>query len=138
MAVLSILLTKGNYNNMLTLSTIVTGAIVDDYEVKIFAMDDAVWAFKKDAIGTDLEIHSHNPAFKSALEAAQKKEGMIVPWWDMLEDLKDMGEITITLCSLMCDIAELKKEDFSDLVDKLAGVGSFMGDLYDADKVISI
>ena len=133
--VLSILIKSGTYNDMMTLALLASGAVASDFEVRIFAMDDAVWALRKEVIGSDNVLHSHFPEYSEKL-AESLNSGKVMPWWRLLADLKEMGELTITACALVADVVGLDKEDFSDLVDDIAGVATFAADIEDSDQVI--
>ena len=137
MTILTILIKSGTYNDFTTLALVTSGAIAVDFEVRIFAMNDAVWALRKDVIGHDTMIHSHFPEFSEKLAEASNV-GKLVPWWSLLEDLKDFGELTINVCALVADITGLEKEDFAPIVDGIAGVAHFAADVDDSDFVISI
>ncbi len=135
----SILLTKGSLNNMISLTTILSGAASFDMKIKVFVMDDAVWAFRKDRY-KDLKVDSNIDGYAESLKAGVTS-GVINTWYDFMGDLKEFGEegdITITLCGLMADIDKLKKEDFIDLVDRVATIGTFIDDVFEADKIISM
>ena len=134
--ILSILVKDGSLNNMVSLGTIVAGAVTVDIECRIFVMDSAVWSFRKDRYDK-LELNNPMPGYDDALKKGIE-DGKVQKWYELLEDLKDFGEITITLCSLMGDIDDLKKEDFIDMVDRLATVGSYVDDIFEADKLISL
>jgi peroxiredoxin family protein len=121
----------------MTLSLIASGAVAADMEVKIFAMNDAVWALRKDMVGTDTTVHSHYPSFASEITKSMS-EGKIIPWWELMADLKEMGEITITACALVADVAMIEQDDFHELVDDIAGVANFAADIDDSDFVLSI
>ncbi|MHA2277497.1 MAG: hypothetical protein ACXAC2_17095, partial [Candidatus Kariarchaeaceae archaeon] len=124
-------------NDFMTLSLIASGAVAADMEVKIFAMNDAVWALRKDMVGTDTTVHSHYPSFASEITKSMS-EGKIIPWWELMADLKEMGEITITACALVADVAMIEQDDFHELVDDIAGVANFAADIDDSDFVLSI
>jgi peroxiredoxin family protein len=47
-----------------------------------------------------------------------------------------MGELTIIACALVADVVGLHKEDFSELVDDIAGVANFAADIEESDQVI--
>lgn len=137
MTVISILIKNGTYNDFMTLSLVASGAVAADMEVRVFAMNDAVWALRKDMVGTDTTVHSHFPSFASEISKSMS-EGKIIPWWELLADLKELGELTITACALIADVALIKKEDFHELVDEIAGVANFAADIDDSDFVLSI
>ena len=132
--ILSILVKTGTYDAMTTLAMVVSGAVAIDFEVRIFAMEDAVWALKKDVIGTDTKVHSHFPEFAEKFVASEK----VTPWWELMTDLKDFGEITIKVCALVTEILELEKDDFSELVDGVAGVAGFAADVDASDWTLTI
>ncbi|MCY3413886.1 MAG: DsrE/DsrF/DrsH-like family protein [Candidatus Heimdallarchaeota archaeon] len=134
---LSILLKDGSLNNMITLGTIVAGAVTIDYEINIFVTDAAVWSFRKDMYDKLEYVYEPIPGFAEALKAGIEN-GTVQKWYELLEDLKDFGEVNITLCSLMADIQSLSKDDFIDIVDRLATVGTYMEDISDADKTITL
>jgi len=135
--VLSILIKKGTYNDFMTLALLASGAIANDMEVRIFAMNDAVWALKKENVGTDTIVVSHNNDYAHLLSDALN-EGKIIPWWELLRDLKDFGDLTITVCGLVADVLELGKDDFHPLVDDIAGVASFAADVEESTNVITL
>lgn len=134
---LTILIRGGTYNEFMTLALIASGAIASDFEVRIFAMNDAVWALRKDVVGTDTVVHSHFPTYADALSDALN-EGKVQPWWELLADLKDFGEMTITVCALVADVVGLKEDDFHEIVDEVAGVANFAADMDESDFVLSI
>ena len=137
MTVLSILIKNGTYNDFMTLSLVASGAIVSDMEVRVFAMNDAVFALRKEIVGTDTKVHSHFPSFSEEISKSMS-EGKIIPWWELLTDLKELGDLTITACALIADVALIKKEDFHELVDEIAGVANLAADIDDSDFVLSI
>jgi peroxiredoxin family protein len=134
---LTILVKGGTYNELMTLALIASGAIASDFEVRIFAMNDAVWALRKDVIGTDTVVQSHFPSYSEALSDALN-EGKVQPWWELLADLKEFGELTITVCALVADVVGLSEDDFHEIVDEVAGVANFAADIDESDFVLSI
>jgi len=135
--VLSILIKSGTYNDFMTLSLIASGAIAADYEVRIFAMDDAVYALRKENVGTDTVVHSKFEGFVSNMSESIKN-GKVNAWWTLLEELKEIGELKITACALISEVTNTHKDDFHELVDEIAGVANFAFDLSESDHVVSI
>jgi peroxiredoxin family protein len=134
---MTILIKNGTYNDFMTLALIASGAVAIDMPVRIFAMNDAVWGLKKENVGHDTIVVSHNNDYAHKLSDALNG-GKVIPWWDLLSDLKDFGELKITVCALVADILELKKEDFHELVDDIAGVANFASDVEEAHNVVTI
>lgn len=137
MTQITILIKNGTFNDFQTLALVTSGFIVSDFEVKIFAMNDAVYALKKDQVGKDMIVHSTYPEFSSKFSESVIS-GKAIPWWKLLADLKELGEITITVCALVADIVGLEKEDFHELVDEVAGVANFAADVDDSDFILTI
>ena len=135
--ILSILIKRGTYNDFMTLALIASGAVANDMEVRIFAMNDAVWALKKENVGKDTIVVSHDSDYANQLSDALN-EGKIIPWWELLNDLKDFGDITITVCALVADVLGLEQGDFHPLVDEVAGVASFAADVEESTNVITL
>lgn len=137
MTTMLMLVTKGTYQNFTTMAMLASGAVASDFEVKIFAMEDAVYALKKDVFEQNKSFNSpydeYNKTMGAALEA-----GKTQPWWVLLEDLKDLGEIEFTVCALVADLLEIKEDDFMHLVDEVAGVAMFAGEAEEADIFISL
>ena len=138
MEMLSILLSRGSYTDMNLLVTVLSGAVAYDKKVHIFVANDAVWAFRKDRIGTDTAIHSHDPVFAEKFAKGLEGGQLIKPWWEQLRDLKEAGDVSIVLCSAMTLIDDLTLEDFDPMVDKIKGAASYLADLEDCDKAITI
>jgi len=137
MGVMSILLKSGSYTDFMTMSLIASGAIASDHEVRVFAMNDAVWALQQDRVGKDTEIHTNYSDFSEVISKSLT-EGKVNHWWDLLKDLKEIGDLTITVCALVADLAKLEENNFHELVDDIAGVATFALDVDESDYVITI
>jgi peroxiredoxin family protein len=62
---------NGTPNDFMTLNTIVSGALAFEFEVRVFAMNDAVWALRNDTIGLEKPINSYFPAYSELLSSAR-------------------------------------------------------------------
>ena len=136
MTSMSILLQEATLNKFVSLGTMVSGAIVFDMDVHIFVMDEAVWAFRKDRF-MDLKVDSSIPGYEEALLNGIKN-GVVKVWHEQLAELKEMGEITINLCQMCCAIGNLEKDNFIDIVDKVAGIGTYIDEIFNADKIVCL
>ena len=136
MTSMSILLQEATLNKFVSLGTMVSGAIVFDMDVHIFVMDEAVWAFRKDRY-MDLKVDSSIPGYEEALLNGIKN-GVVKVWHEQLAELKEMGEITINLCQMCCAIGNLEKDNFIDIVDKVAGIGTYIDEIFNADKIVCL
>ncbi len=121
----------------MTAAMIASGAVVSDIEVKIFAMEGAVFALKKDVYKTITGFDSPFPEYNEKMSKA-RDEGKLQPWYDLINDLKDLGELTFTVCALVTDLLELELEDFADVVDDITGVASYAADAAEADIFLTV
>jgi len=126
---------SGATDKLQTLAMVAAGAVTNDVEVYIFFMHDAVYALKKDA-PSEPDVTSVFPEVADKVNQA-RKEGKIVHWKALLEDLKDLGEVTITACVQITEILGLKKDDLLPFVDDIVGVNSLAEQAMLADRVIS-
>ena len=67
-----------------------------------------------------------------------RNEGKLIHWKELLEDLKDLGELRIVACVQITEILGLKKDDLLPFVDDIAGVNTLAEEVMSADQVISI
>lgn len=137
MTIMSILLQEASLNKLVSLGTLVSGACSYDMEVRIFVMDEAVWAFRKDKyldLKPKFNLTGYGDSIKNGIES-----GTINTWYEQLAQLKEYGSVKIVLCSLMAKIDELQKEDFIDIVDKISNIGIYINDMiFEADKIICL
>ncbi len=126
---------SGATDKLQTLAMVASGAVTNDVEVYIFFMHDAVYALKKDA-PTEPDVTSVFPEVAEKVNQA-RKEGKIVHWKELLEDLKELGDLTITACVQITEILGLEKADLLPFVDDIVGVSSLAEQAMLADRVIS-
>ena len=137
MGKLAILVTSGKFETMNTAALLASGAVANDNEVLMFFMNDSVWALKKDISETNRSFNSTFTHVNKQLEETDKS-GKLQTWFNLLPDLKELGEIQIIACGLMTDIFGLKKEDLVDFVDDIAGVAFFTDAAMEYDRIISL
>jgi peroxiredoxin family protein len=137
MPTMQIIVKTGKYSDWQTAALLASGAIASDFAVTIFAMNEAVWALKKDLLGTDVALESHFKDFETKMVEAISV-GKTEPWWKLLATLKDMGELRVVACALVIEVLELTIEDLSDLVDEISGVAAFAALAREADVTITV
>ena len=137
MGKIAILLKSGNYTDFMTMSMIVSGAVVSDMDVIVFAMNDSVWGLLKENCYHNTTIHSNFIDFAHTVSNSLN-EGKVKPWWELMEEIKELGNVKLVVCALVADLGGFEKEDFIDLVDEIAGVAYFAGEAESADVVLTI
>lgn len=126
---------SGATEKLQTVAMVASGAVTSDYEVYIFFMHDAVYALKKDT-PPEPDVTSVFPEVSEKVNQA-RHEGKLVHWKELLEDLKEIGDLRIVACVQITDILGLVKEDLLPFVDDIAGVNTLAVEVMSADKVIS-
>jgi peroxiredoxin family protein len=132
-----LLVTKGDYSNMTIMSLLASGAIANDMDTTIFFMEDSVWALRKEELGKDTQMHSPFPEVDEKYNQALV-EGRMMPWWELLPDIKELGIVKVLACGQALDILGLEESDLVDFVDDIIGVTGFMDLVAGADRMISI
>jgi len=56
-------------------------------------------------------------------------------WYEMLKEAKENGDVKIYVCSLMAEIAGVKKEDLDPIVDDVVGATFFMSNIEDYEVI---
>ena len=137
MGKLAILVKSGQFEILNNAALLASGAIANGNDVLMFFMHDAVWALQKDIIEKNRTVHSDFSAVKQKIEE-QDKQGKLITWFQLLPDLKEIGDLKIIAFGLMIDNFQLKKEQLADFVDDIAGVAFFTDYAMEADKVITL
>ena len=137
MGKLAILVKSGQFEILNNAALLASGAIANGNDVLMFFMLDAVWALQIDIIEKNRTVHSDFSAVKQKIEE-QDKQGKLITWFQLLPDLKEIGDLKIIACGLMIDIFQLQKEQLADFVDDIAGVAFFTDYAMEADKVITV
>lgn len=133
----ALLVKNGSFENLNTAALIASGAVANDHEVLMFFMHDAVWSLKKDVYLTTRNIHSVYPEVTAQIQQVDK-DGKLQVWFNLIPQLKEIGEIKIVACGLMMDVFGLKKEDLVDFVDEVAGVAYFTGEADSSENIMVI
>ena len=137
MGKLAILVTSGKFETLNTAALLASWAVANDNEVLMFFMNDSVLALKKEVVENNRKISSIFPEVNKQIEDSDKS-GKLQTWFNLIPDLKDLGEIKVIACGLMMDIFGLKQEDLADFIDDIAGVAFFTDVAMEYDKVISL
>lgn len=94
-------------------------AAASGMEVNFFVTMDALKMFLKDTVS--------KMDFKLGEVGSKLMEKNVDPFFKMIEDAKEMGELKVYACSLVVDVMGWKKEDMLDIVDDIVGVTAFFG-----------
>lgn len=92
---------------------------VSGMEVNIFITMEALKAFHKETV--------EKQDFKMGEIAMKLMEKNVDPYFKLIADGKEMGELKVYGCSLVMDVMGWEKEDLLDIVDDIMGVAAFFG-----------
>ena len=116
---------------------ILSGAVAQDMEVKVFLLLGGAYAFRKDVAD---KVQDPGEAHYNKEELLNGFQWANVPYWlDYYKQAKELGNVTFLLCGTAGKIwISDKPEDFVDLVDEVCGIGEYISSIEEADFHIII
>ncbi len=121
---ITIVVFSGAVDRLVGMSILTNAAIAMDYAVDIFLMFWGTYAFKKDVLLTNNTLSEHldftGEKFIDAL-----KTGGISPWYEMLKQAKEYGNVNVYVCSACGKAWQAKLEDL-EFVDDFVGAGEIV------------
>ena len=115
---------SGTIDRLIGMAILANAAIAMDYTVNIYLMLWGTYAFKKDVIGKDNTLSEHleytDDKFKDLI-----MKGGISPWYEMIKQAKEMGQVKIYVCAACAKAwsADLENLEF---VDDVVGAGEIV------------
>ncbi|MGQ4891780.1 MAG: DsrE family protein [Candidatus Njordarchaeia archaeon] len=113
-----ILVNNGTIDRLIGMAVLASGGIANDMEVHIYLMLWGVYAFLKKNLETNKEIIEHHDK-AGELEQGLKNAGL-KPWYEMLKELKEMGNLKIHVCGAAAKAWGASLEDIY-LADDMCG-----------------
>jgi peroxiredoxin family protein len=125
-------LVSGGMEKMTAGGIMLSGAIAQDMEVKVFLLLGGAYAFRKDTADDMKEVGDFQKAKDRFLAGLTKAN---VPYWlDFYKKAKEMGKVTIYLCGTAGKIwGSDKLEDYVGIVDTVCGIGEYITSAEEAD-----
>jgi peroxiredoxin family protein len=118
----SIIMYSGTADKFMILGVLSQAAAAMDMQVNIFVTGFALRGFTKQH--QDLPFPSEFAGMAAAF--SQGMQALHVASWEaMLRQAKELGA-KVYSCSMMSSVMGLKKEDFNDLIDDVAGAATFL------------
>lgn len=124
---LSIVLFSGTDDKLTAAAVLAVGAAAMGRPVNMFLQYYALDAFRVANVHAD---HALSPEATSA-QAPVVRAHPGQHWSELLEQAKDVGEVSIQACALSMDMFHLKKADLDPMVDGIEGVAAFMASASD-------
>ncbi|MHA1115220.1 MAG: DsrE/DsrF/DrsH-like family protein [Candidatus Heimdallarchaeaceae archaeon] len=120
----SIMVTSGTEEKLIALATITNGAIAMDYDVHIFLAFWGTHAFRKGA-PDHFPVSIEGQPYEELMRKNMKEKGL-GNWRAALKKAKESGNVKIIACSNMIPLFDIPEDDFSDLVDEISGIASYI------------
>ncbi len=134
---MAIVLFSGTVDKLYPVGIMASGAVAMDMEVDIFATFWGLMALRKDMLTTNMKMSKDFEEMAGPMMQMMQKKN-VQPWFEILKKAKELGNVRIHACSMTCDLMGVKKEDMSDLVDDIVGVGQFIEMARDAKMTLFI
>jgi len=128
---------SGNLEKLTVAGILLSGAIAQDIEVKVYLLLGGAYAFKKD-VAEDFREVKEFPELKQQFMEGLKNAN--VPYWlEFFKKAKELGKVQILACGTAGKIwGAVKREDFNEIVDDICGVSEYISALEESDMSILI
>jgi peroxiredoxin family protein len=125
-------LVSGGMEKLTAGGIVLSGAIAQDMEAKVFLLLGGAYAFRKGTAENMRNVGDFGKDKDQFLAGLQKAN---VPYWlDFYKKAKEMGKVTIYLCGTAGKIwGSDKLEDYVDIVDTVCGIGEYISAAQEAD-----
>ncbi|MCS7125508.1 MAG: DsrE/DsrF/DrsH-like family protein [Aigarchaeota archaeon] len=122
---LSIIAFSGTDDKLYPVAILASGAAALGIDVEIFLTFWGLNAFRKDTLKTGMKISKD---FEEAAPMVSKifREKNVPHWYDMLKQAKELGNVKVYACAMTYDLFNMKREDLSEIIDGVVGVGDFL------------
>jgi peroxiredoxin family protein len=120
---------SGSIDRLTGMAILVSGAVSLDMEVEIFLQLWGVYAFKKDVMKKNMHLSEFKEMGPQVAQRLQELK--VKPWFEMLKEAKELGNVKIHACSAACSIWNAKLEDL-ELVDDIIGAAEWVDKMKEA------
>jgi len=133
---IAILVSRGSYNSLVQVMTLVMACVVSEIKVRLFFRDESVFKLTPKEAG---KINLSD--FYKGQEAAvleRLKQNKLENLQALLKEIKSKGDIRVSVCSSSLAICGLKHEDLIPEVDEVQGLTSFLlEEMSTADQILT-
>lgn len=124
---LSMVWFSGTDDKLSSATVLAVGAASLDRPVRIFLQYWALDAFRADRIQKDHGVAPEaGPEGAAVLREFAERGGQ--HWSETLRQIKEIGDVRITACSLSLDVLRIHLDELDPLVDGIEGIAGFTGD----------
>jgi peroxiredoxin family protein len=133
---LAIIVTRGSYNSLVSVCTLIMAAAVSEISVRVFFRDEAVLSLTQSqikkiplsAIYRECETEIRKNLKGTKLDDLQR----------LIQEVKTQGDVKLSVCTSSMAICGVKQEDLIPEIDEARGLTSFLlEEVSEADQVLS-
>lgn len=122
---LSLVVFSGTVDKLYPVAIMASGAVALGKDVDIFATFYGLEAFRKGQPQKNMKMDANYPEIGPMMMKVMMAKKM-PSWYDMLRQVKEMGNVKIHACATTYDLMDMKKEDLDPIVDDVIGVTEFL------------
>jgi peroxiredoxin family protein len=122
---LSLVVFSGTVDKLYPVAIMASGAVALGKDVDIFATFYGLEAFRKGQPQKNMKMDANYPEIGPMMMKVMMEKKM-PSWYDMLRQVKEMGNVKIHACATTYDLMDMKKEDLDPIVDDVIGVTEFL------------
>jgi peroxiredoxin family protein len=122
---IAIVVFSGTVDKLMAAATIATGGVAMGMDVDLFFTYWGLVALRKDMIKTNMKITKEFEEMGPMMAEMMKKKN-VPSWYEILVKGREAGNVKVHACSQTYDLMGMKKEDLSEMVDDIIGVGKFI------------
>ena len=122
---LSLVVFSGTVDKLYPVAIMASGAVALGQEVEIFVTFYGLEAFRKGEPQKNMKMDVNYPEVGPMMMKVMMAKKM-PSWYDMLRQVKEMGNVKIHACATTYDLMDMKKEDLDPIVDDVIGVTEFL------------
>ncbi len=128
---------SGDLEKLTIAGIVLSGAVAQDIEVKIFLLIGGAYAFKKDIADNFKEIKESPELNQQFIEGLKNAN---VPYWlEYFKKAKEFENVEILACGTAGKIWGAEKlEDFNEVVDDICGISEYISALEESDMSVMI
>ncbi len=122
---LSLVVFSGTVDKLYPAAIMASGAVALGKDVEIFLTFYGLEAFRKGAAQRNMKMDVNYPEVGPMMMKVMMEKKMPSAY-DMLRQVKEMGNVKVHACATTFDLMGMKKEDLDPIVDDVIGVTEFL------------
>lgn len=130
-----LIVNNGTPDRLLGLAVLASGAIAQNMDVEIYLMLWGVYAFRKNVLEKNKELIEHKE-LSAEVDEGLKRAGL-KPWYEILKELRELGNLKVFACSAALKAWNVTKDDLF-LADNVVGAVEIVNAAREADVVLFI